>query len=797
MIWWRARKKLKRPSLHAGFLAGTLAVCLALVGLAGWRTWQARDVVLASDEAATANLARSLAQQAHDLVQAADIVLLGLAEPVAAEHLHPDAIARLNRQLASQAAALPAIKHFAVLDAEGVWIASSDPEALGHITSNTDAAFAYHSTHATSVLLVGEPVRSQIDGAWVLNLSRRVNLPDGRFGGVVLATVSVDYINALYATFAAGEGGNISLTSTTGRIIARNPFREDAIGADVSHGQIFHDFLPHAPEGSFRFRSTLDGDERLGSYQHVQSYPLLVVVAHGYDAVLADWWKAARLHIAITGAIAIILVFAAIRFAGQIRSRQKAEHHYRLLADYSIDAIVSLSLGGERLYVSPAFEALTGWSATESAGPEWTRIVHPHDHARLRQVLRKFQEGAANFTTEFRYICKSGRYLWVEAHHNLAPAANGADAQIVVNIRDITERKASEIRLAALNQRLAAQANTDQLTNLANRRRFDEALEQEWQRSAREQTPLSLLLLDVDRFKLYNDRYGHQAGDRCLAAVAAALRACGRRPGDLVARYGGEEFAILLPGTPVEGATQRAEAIRAAVQALAREHGGNAPAGVVTASLGAATCYPRADNRALTAEKVIQMADEGLYAAKRTGRNKVVHYGDIPQAAPEPVDEAQRLATVAQIEAVVAAGTRDTLDRLARLTAALFQTPIALVTLVGQDSQCFAGRTGLDIGGTSRDVSFCAHVIANGEILTVPDACDDGRFAENPLVTGEPGIRFYAGAPLIAPNGDRLGALCIIDQVPRMPLTAAQKTLLANLAALAVDHLWERSQAQA
>ena len=194
---------------------------------------------------------------------------------------------------------------------------------------------------------------------------------------------------------------------------------------------------------------------------------------------------------------------------------------------------------------------------------------------------------------------------------------------------------------------------------------------------------------------------------------------------------------------------------------------------------------------------IVAMADEGLYAAKRTGRSRAVHHADIPPAPSPPGDEEQRLETVARYEAAVATGTRDTLDRLARLTAALFQTPIALVTLVGQDRQCFVGRSGLEQEGTQRDVSFCAHALSGTDVLTVPDTHFDQRFADNPLVTGQPNIRFYAGAPLIAPDGHRLGALCIIDHVPRGVLTVSQKALLANLAALAVDHLWERSQAQA
>ena len=802
MMRWRARKEFKRPSLYAGIIAGVLAACLALVGIDAWRTWQARDVVLADDKDETANLARSLAQHAHDLVQTTDVVLLGLQDRIAADGLKPDALARLQAVMTKQASALPAIKRLAVLDRDGNDLAGSSSSARSPDTAAT-ANFQYHHDHRTSSPYVGEPWKSRSDGDWVFSISRRIETDDGHFAGVVVAAVSTDFIDAFYSSFTVRQKGIVSLVTSTGRLVARSPFREGMTGADLSSGQIFKDFLPYSPTGSFRFRSALEGSEVLGSYSQVHSYPLVVVVAHGYGEVLADWWWEACRHLAVTGTIAVVMVFAGFRFAGQIRSRQRAERHYRLLADNSIDAIVSIGLDGRWLYLSPAFEAMTGRSMAESSAHEWAHFAHPHDHNSLQLLIRKFRDGAANLTAEYRYFCKDGKCIWVEARCNLVPASVGEDAQIVANIRDITDRKKFDLRLAALNQRLAAQANTDQLTNLANRRRFDEVLEQERQRSAREQTPLSLLLLDVDRFKLYNDRYGHPAGDRCLAAVAAALRACGRRPGDLVARYGGEEFAILLPGTPMEGALQRAEAIRAAVQALGHEHDGNAPANVVTASLGVATCYPGGEGRPLTADAIIAMADEGLYAAKRTGRNRVVHHADIPQtpASPTPPllsDEQRRLETLAHYEAAVADGNRDTLDRLARLTAALFQVPIALVSLVGQDSQCFIGRSGLDTDGTPRTVSFCAHALGNTDVLTVLDTQKDRRFAQNPLVTGEPHIRFYAGAPLLATDGARLGALCIIDHVPRAMFTTAQKALLANLAALAVDHLRERSsQAQA
>jgi diguanylate cyclase (GGDEF)-like protein len=171
--------------------------------------------------------------------------------------------------------------------------------------------------------------------------------------------------------------------------------------------------------------------------------------------------------------------------------------------------------------------------------------------------------------------------------------------------------------------RLEEQARTDSLTGLANRRRFDDAIQAEWSRSARDCIPISLILLDVDHFKRFNDQYGHQAGDECLRAVAAAIRNAIRRPGDIAARYGGEEFAVILPATDRDAGARVAEQVRAAIEALSLPHAENAGVGVVTASLGLATMLPVACAESPGPMNLIAAADAVLYAAKSGGRNRV------------------------------------------------------------------------------------------------------------------------------------------------------------------------------
>ncbi|MBP2230279.1 diguanylate cyclase domain-containing protein [Azospirillum agricola] len=160
----------------------------------------------------------------------------------------------------------------------------------------------------------------------------------------------------------------------------------------------------------------------------------------------------------------------------------------------------------------------------------------------------------------------------------------------------------------------------DGLTGIANRRRFDEAMAREWRRCGRAQQPMSLILLDVDHFKAYNDHYGHQAGDECLRAVAELLAERVQRPCDLVARYGGEEFVCLLPETSSAGAGQVAERLRAAVADCGIPHAQSPVAPHITISLGVATMTPEVGS---VPDRLAQTADQMLYQAKRAGRNRV------------------------------------------------------------------------------------------------------------------------------------------------------------------------------
>lgn len=217
----------------------------------------------------------------------------------------------------------------------------------------------------------------------------------------------------------------------------------------------------------------------------------------------------------------------------------------------------------------------------------------------------------------------------------LARSFNQMAAQLKTSFTELEYRVAERtIELQQANQKLLELATSDRLTQIPNRRHFDECLNKEWQRHLREQKFLALILIDIDYFKLYNDNYGHLCGDKCLFRVAQAINNLPKRSSDCVARYGGEEFVAILPNTPAEGAFIVAELLRKAVLSLAIPHAKSEVSSYVTLSLGVAALIPTPDNQP---ENLIARADEALYQAKKLGRNQSYVRG-ISQETVTPIN---------------------------------------------------------------------------------------------------------------------------------------------------------------
>jgi diguanylate cyclase (GGDEF)-like protein/PAS domain S-box-containing protein len=294
----------------------------------------------------------------------------------------------------------------------------------------------------------------------------------------------------------------------------------------------------------------------------------------------------------------------------------RSEHEMRMLADNSSDIIVRLDRELHRVYVSPAAQTILGTSPQEMMTRDILDGVHPDDMERMRTLLARVRHGAPVMEVTYRRERDNGRYVWLEA---IWRRLDGDDGWVVV-MRDVTRRRRTEDWVNDSNRKLRTLATQDGLTGLANRRHFDEVLESEFSRARRDVRPLGLVLVDVDRFKSFNDQYGHPAGDACLRRVADTIRAALRSTGDVAARYGGEEIGIILPGANVHEAGLVAERIRSAVKAMAIPHHDGVE-GLVTISAGVAT-QDTAHDLACAAD-LVNAADRALYGAKQAGRDVV------------------------------------------------------------------------------------------------------------------------------------------------------------------------------
>lgn len=341
---------------------------------------------------------------------------------------------------------------------------------------------------------------------------------------------------------------------------------------------------------------------------------------------LGHQWKAAILQLYLAALMftlyAISVVFGNLRKTqGELR---KIAALHKLVVDNSRDAIVLGDLDGTQTYVSPGIRQLAGWEPRELTGRAIRELIHPADIAEVEMAMRALRAGAEGGTLEYRTRCRNGEYIWVEGSLRVyRDPATGIPVGFLNLVRDITERKRSEENLQSAYRAMESLVVVDALTGISNRRRFDEALATEWRRALRDSEKVSLLLIDADHFKRYNDTYGHVRGDSCLKQIAEAALDVVLRPGDLVARYGGEEFAVVLPGTDDMGAKAVAEDICQAVRNRRLPHEGNAP-GIVTVSIGCATIVPQ---RGKTPQDLIEAADQALYRAKGRGRNRVVVAG--------------------------------------------------------------------------------------------------------------------------------------------------------------------------
>lgn len=303
---------------------------------------------------------------------------------------------------------------------------------------------------------------------------------------------------------------------------------------------------------------------------------------------------------------------------------ERNEQLYRHIAENSTDFISLHTLDGKYTYVSPNYYRLLGYYSNEMVGRSQYDFMHDEDVEKI-----KFLNDSSNTDTideiktlTYRFRCKDEKYIWIESKYKKVLSMDKVSDEIICISRDVTKNKQKLLELEEEKKLLKKTIYTDPLTGVFNRRYFSHQLKKVYQEYIQHNNVFSLVVIDVDYFKKYNDTYGHRSGDKCLIKVADTL-ARGVRKNDRVCRIGGEEFCIILPNTNKDEAVSLAKRLCREVEALKILHIESDVSNYVTVSIGVTTANISSDPVNVNQEKLFVLADKALYKSKKGGRNRV------------------------------------------------------------------------------------------------------------------------------------------------------------------------------
>ena len=340
---------------------------------------------------------------------------------------------------------------------------------------------------------------------------------------------------------------------------------------------------------------------------------IILIGLHKFDQT-SHWFDIINRTLAFLGIwFTCLLVIIRKKLARTVAIKQE---QLEAIIDAAIDPFVATDHEGRIFLINHAVETVFGWTEHELIGRN-VNILMPapyrdkHDDY-VHHYHKTGQSKVIGVPREFKAVRKDGSVFPCEVSIGRTDFKFSEEVYMAT-IRDITDRK-------HLENKLVQMSIMDELTQIYNRRYFNIQIEKEWHRAGRDQHPLSILILDIDYFKKYNDHFGHLGGDECLKKIAKTLSDSLRRASDMIARYGGEEFIVILPNTNSQHAKVTADTLKKSIEDLRLEH----PDGInkiVTLSIGLSTATP---NGEASATELIQNADQALYDAKENGRNQIV-----------------------------------------------------------------------------------------------------------------------------------------------------------------------------
>lgn len=508
-------------------------------------------------------------------------------------------------------------------------------------------------------ILVGRESHTQ-----VIIFSHPVFDNNNRFNGLVFGSVPLQTITNVMDQFQDGKRETY-LVNRNGMLISES--RQGKIGEFIN-SEIYREAL--TGDKLTKFYKTHNGEKVLGDYRWVHNDQWLIIGEIAEKKIYESFYQMAMMFSIVILTLTLLGYLVIIRMADQVSaplhkvlvgtrklgeghfkyrlkknqfkqdaiefqelcdnfnhmsrliekyidSMVESEGRFRMIAENSSDMITIHDTLGNYLYVSPAGKEILQYEDEEVIGRDAYSFIHPDDRDMITKNHQILLDRGSVVST-YRIRRKDGEYLWIEASLKCLQVKNTEDPKLIAIARNITDRKIAEHNLKEDNRILHELSTKDALTGIWNRRTFDERIEIEWNNALRNSTSLSIIMLDIDYFKSYNDIFGHQEGDDCLKEVASVIKETLKRSRDIIFRYGGEEFIVILPHTDREGAERVAENIRKAVIHLKIPHSGSEVNKYVTTSLGINTVVPTVNH---TIKEFIEGADKALYRAKKAGRN--------------------------------------------------------------------------------------------------------------------------------------------------------------------------------
>jgi diguanylate cyclase (GGDEF)-like protein/PAS domain S-box-containing protein len=603
-------------------LAGVVLVNVFIIFLTGLSLIESRNQYHEQAQITTRNLSQILAENTEGLIAQVDVALFGLAEETQRQTASGGIDhAALNAYILRLHSRLPYVDSIRLGDAQGMITDGVGVDAEQRVNIADRDYFIAVRGDADAGLAISKPVLGRISGKWVIIFARRINAPDRRFAGAVYATMTLENFTKILATVDVGKRGVVTMRGAEMGVIARYPESKSASTAVGSR-----EVSPELQElmGHGATFATYDTAERTGkvartiTLRQVGARTLYVLVGLAKADYLEPWRK----HTVRIALLEFVFLMITLLLSGLFHfywKRQVAsalalaeqEAKFRIVADFTYEWEYWESAGKKLLFMSPSCAQVTGYTREEFlADPGLLdRIVYPEDLEKI-EAHRVDIADKDTAEVEFRILRRDGEIRWIAHGCRAVYAQDGKALGRRVSNRDISE-------MVRLTEELRDLARTDVLTGLANRRAFVEAAEAEFERGKRYGSNGAVLMIDIDHFKMINDRNGHEAGDKVLMSLAKLLKASARTP-DLPARLGGEEFVYLLISTPLAGALVTAERIRKAVDEMVVSYAAGELR--LTVSIGAAS-FAAGDEGW---EDALRRADLAMYQAKQGGRNRVI-----------------------------------------------------------------------------------------------------------------------------------------------------------------------------